>query len=172
MARLIEDMLLLARGDEGRLPVHARPLPIGQLIGDLADLYRPSCEEREVALSLVRPGESGEMSTDQQLLGRALANLLDNAVRHTPAGGRIEIQLEREGDRASIAVSDSGGGVPEAQRARIFDRFVQLDPARSAGGAGLGLPIARMIARLLGGDLTVDRSALGGARFELTVRGR
>src|SRR5262249_29309767 len=121
-------------------------------------------------LSLRGRDEPGTLATDRHLLQRAVSNLIDNAVRHTPSGGRIEIQLDREGERARIAVSDSGAGIPDSERARVFDRFVQLDPARSgSGGAGLGLPIARMIARLLGGDLTVGRSSLGGARFELTV---
>ena len=170
MGRMIEDMLLLARGEEGRLAVRPQPLEVADIVGDLAELYRPSCEERAVALSVLERDDPGKLDTDPHLLQRAVSNLLDNAVRHAPRGGRIEVELRREGDRAHIAVSDSGPGVPEPERERIFDRFVQLDPARSQGGAGLGLPIARMIARLLGGDLIVRRSALGGACFELILR--
>jgi signal transduction histidine kinase len=169
MARVVEDMLLLARGDEGRLPVRPEPLKLGEVVGDLVELYRPSCEERRVALSVLERDDPGEIVTDPHLLQRAVSNLLDNALRHTPEGGRIELAIERDRGRARIAVSDSGAGVPEADRARIFERFAQLDPARRSGGAGLGLPIARMIARVLGGELTVAGSALGGARFSLEL---
>jgi two-component system heavy metal sensor histidine kinase CusS len=170
MRRMIEDMLLLSRGEEGRLAPRPEPLAVADVLGDLTELYRPSCEERDVVLSLRERDEPGRITTDPQLLQRAVSNLLDNALRHTPPGGRIEVELRRQGEMARIAVSDSGGGVPEPERERIFDRFVQLDAARSAGGAGLGLPIARMIARLLGGDLVVRPSPLGGACFELIVR--
>jgi signal transduction histidine kinase len=166
---LIEDMLLLARGDEGGLAPRPERLAVGAVVGDLVELYRPTCEERDVTLALAAPACAPEVATDRQLLQRAVSNLLDNAVRHTPAGGHIEVELRQEAGRTRISVSDSGEGVPEPERERIFDRFVQLDPARSAGGAGLGLPIARMIARLLGGDLGVASSALGGARFELVL---
>jgi two-component system heavy metal sensor histidine kinase CusS len=169
MRRLIEDMLLLARGDEGGLAPRPERLAVGAVVGDLVELYRPTCEERDVTLALAAPACAPEVATDRQLLQRAVSNLLDNAVRHTPAGGHIEVELRQEAGRTRISVSDSGEGVPEPERERIFDRFVQLDPARSAGGAGLGLPIARMIARLLGGDLGVASSALGGARFELVL---
>ena len=168
---MIGDMLLLARGEEGRLAVRPQPLAVADVVGDLAELYRPSCEEREVVLSVLERDDPGKLDTDPHLLQHAVSNLLDNAVRHAPRGGRIEVELRREGEQAHIAISDSGPGVPEPERERIFDRFVQLDPARSQGGAGLGLPIARMIARLLGGDLTVRSSALGGACFELILRG-
>lgn len=169
MVRLVEDMLLLARGEEGRLPVRPEPLALGDVLGDLADLYRPSCEERRVVLSVLEREAPGALATDPQLLQRAVSNLLDNALRHTPDGGRIELAVACDGDRARIAVSDSGAGVPEPERGRIFERFVQLDPVRHGGGAGLGLPIARMIARLLGGELRVARSVLGGASFELEL---
>ena len=170
MGRMIDDMLLLARGEEGRLAVRPQPLAVAEVVGDLAELYRPSCEEREVVLSVLEREDPGSLATDPQLLQRAVSNLLDNALRHAPRGGRIVVELRREGEEAHIAVSDSGPGVPEPERERIFDRFVQLDPARSQGGAGLGLPIARMIARLLGGDLVVRSSALGGACFDLILR--
>jgi two-component system heavy metal sensor histidine kinase CusS len=169
MARLVEDMLLLARGEEGRLPVRPERLALGELIDNLAELYQPSCEELRGVLSVLERDDPGALATDPQLLQRAVSNLLDNALRHTPDGGRIELAVARAGDRARIAVSDSGPGVPDPERARIFERFVQVDPSRRGGGAGLGLPIARMIARLLGGDLRLEHSALGGASFELEL---
>jgi signal transduction histidine kinase len=168
MRRLIEDMLLLARGDEGRLAPKREPFDAGAVLDGLADLYRPSCEEEGVALERAGPASAVVLS-DRPMLERAVSNLLDNALRHTPRGGAIRIETVPRDDAVAIAVSDSGAGIPPSARERIFDRFVQLDQARQ-GGAGLGLPIARMIARALGGDLAVADSPLGGARFELTIR--
>jgi two-component system heavy metal sensor histidine kinase CusS len=169
MRRLIEDMLLLARGDEGRLAPKREPLDPDAVLDELADLYRPSCEEEGIALERA-PHAGAIVHADRPLLERAVSNLLDNALRHTPRGGAIRIGVEPMPDAAlAITVSDSGAGIPPAERERIFDRFVQLDTARG-GGAGLGLPIARMIARTLGGDLVASASPLGGARFELQLR--
>jgi two-component system heavy metal sensor histidine kinase CusS len=167
MRRLIEDMLLLARGDEGRLAPKLEPLDAGALLDELAELYRPSCEEEGVALERA-PGDAASVLADRSLLERAVSNLLDNAVRHTPRGGTIRLEHGPAEGGIAIAVGDSGAGVPADARDRIFDRFVQLDAARQ-GGAGLGLPIARMIARTLGGDLEAGVSPLGGARFVLTL---
>jgi signal transduction histidine kinase len=168
MRRLIEDMLLLARGDEGRLAPKLEPVDAGAVVEELVELYRPSCEEEGVALERTPAGRALVLS-DRSLLERALSNLLDNALRHTPRGGTIAIELAPRGDAWVFSVSDSGAGVPEPARERIFDRFVQLDSARQ-GGAGLGLPIARMLARTLGGDLVLVDAPKGGARFELTMR--
>ena len=167
MRRLIEDMLLLARGEEGRLAPKLEPLDANAMLDELVELYRPSCEEEGIALER-GSADSGAVLGDRSLLERAVSNLLDNAIRHTPRGGRIRVAVEPRAEAVAIAISDSGVGVPTEARERIFDRFVQLDAARQ-GGAGLGLPIARMIARTLRGDLAVGASALGGARFELTL---
>ena len=90
-------------------------------------------------------------------------NLLDNAVRHTPAGGRCGSSSPWHAGSVEISVSDSGGGIPEAERERIFERFVRLDASRGSDGAGLGLPIARVIAEAHGGSLALARSGPSGA---------
>jgi heavy metal sensor kinase len=168
MRRLIESLLLLAKGDVGRLPLGRERVDLGELGSDLADLFRPSCEQGGVALRVDIHGEA-EAEVDAGLVQQAVSNLLDNAVRHSPDGGTIRLDVASSTDSASIAVSDAGVGIPAADRERIFDRFVQLDGARSDRGTGLGLAIARMIARLHGGDLTAGASTLGGARFELRI---
>ncbi len=169
MRRLIERLLLLSRGDAGRLPLQRERVDLAALGRDLVELFRPSCEQNRVALEIDPHGGAATAWVDAGLVQQAVANLLDNAVAHTPAGGAIRVDVAADGDTASIAVSDAGVGVPERDRERIFDRFVQLDGSRSAPGAGLGLAIARMIARLHGGDLRAGASPLGGARFELRV---
>ena len=115
------------------------------------------------------------VSGDPARLGQVLANLLDNARRHTPAGELVTVHVGRRDGAATVDVTDTGPGVPPADRERIFDRLVRLDEARSAdnGGAGLGLAIARGIARAHGGDLTcVDPPTDTGATFILTLPAR
>ncbi|HEY8152972.1 MAG TPA: ATP-binding protein [Myxococcota bacterium] len=170
MRRTIDDLLLLARAEDGKLAVRSQPVDLARLLGSLRDLYAPVCDERSVALELDGPAAGPLAWTDPQLLEHAVSNLIDNAIRHTPENGRIEIAALPRGGFAEIQVRDSGPGIPTSDRDRVFDRFVQLDPARSGSGAGLGLSLARTIARLLGGDARVEDSALGGAALVVTIR--
>ena len=106
---------------------------------------------------------------DEDLLRQLVVNLLQNAVQHTPSGGAVTITLCREGGVVRIRVRDTGAGIPAADRERIFDRFVQLDPARRGRGAGLGLPIARWIAEAHGGTLALEASGPTGSTFCVTL---
>jgi len=169
MRRLIENLLLLAKGEEGRLALRREPLSLAQLSADLLELFRPTCEERGIDLSLVLPTDDCSVVGDRSLLQRALSNLLDNAVRHTPDGGKIELAVSADDARVELSVSDSGRGIPESDRERVFERFVQLDEARTGNGIGLGLALVRMIARLQGGDVSAARSPLGGACLRLAL---
>jgi signal transduction histidine kinase len=100
------------------------------------------------------------------LLRRLVTNLLANAVQHTPAGGSVTVAVAGDSTFATVTVSDTGPGIPPGDRERVFERFVRLDPARSAtSGAGLGLPIARWIAEQHEGTLTVKQNAVGGCLF-------
>jgi signal transduction histidine kinase len=99
-----------------------------------------------------------------------LMNLLDNAIRHTPAGGQVDAAVFAAAGRVEISVLDTGGGVPAPERDRIFERFVRLDASRQRpGGAGLGLPIARCIAEAHGGTLTLAESTPAGSRFLVSL---
>ncbi|MFE1250294.1 sensor histidine kinase [Streptomyces sp. NPDC058735] len=158
LQRLAADLLLLARLDAGERPADARV--------DLAGLAR---EEAEGRPGVTVDAEPVEVAGSRGQLGRVLANLLDNAQRH--ARSAVTVTVRREEDRAVVGVGDDGEGVPEADRERIFERFVRLDAARSRddGGAGLGLAIARDVAVRHGGTLTAGQGPGGGARFELRL---
>ena len=95
-------------------------------------------------------------------------NLIANAIRYTPEGGQVWIRLEREGDLAAVIVADQGKGIAEADQARIFEKFERVDP-NEPGGTGLGLYIARRLARAMGGDIAVDSAPGQGARFTFTL---
>jgi len=158
LQHLAADLLLLARLDAGD---HPDPERI-----EVSDLVRDAIEGRTARLDLT--GEPVVLGNKTRL-ARVLANLLDNAERH--AGHEIRVAVGAAEGQAVIRVQDDGPGVPEADRERIFERFVRLDDARSRdeGGAGLGLAIARDLAQAHGGTLTVTTSPSGGASFDLRL---
>ena len=104
-----------------------------------------------------------------ELLRRLVVNLLQNAVQHTPPGGAVAIDVAVNGAEVGIRVTDGGAGIADEDRARIFDRFVQLDPSRRAEGAGLGLTIAKWIAERHGGSLTIESSGPCGTTFRVLL---
>ncbi|GAA1873259.1 HAMP domain-containing sensor histidine kinase [Myceligenerans crystallogenes] len=159
LQELAADLLLLARLDAGERPASGRV--------DLTLLAHEHAARRPIVDVVVhRPAETNGSASQ---LGQVLRNLLDNAERH--AAGRVTLTVGQEGTTAVVAVGDDGPGVPPAERTRIFERFVRLDDARSRddGGAGLGLAIARDVARRHGGDVVVSDAPEGGARFELRL---
>jgi len=167
MRRTIEQLLFLARGEDGRVRLATSRVDLGDVVGGLADLYAPEAER--VAKRLLVDAAPVAVCADRDLVERAVANLLENALRHSDPNATIKVGVEARNDGAVVTVEDSGPGVPAADHERIFTRFVRLDGARAPGGAGLGLPIVRMIARLHAGEVAVERSALGGAAFRLTL---
>lgn len=171
MRRLVEELLLLARGEQGRLPPRREPVDLTALAARLVEFYRPLAEASGQLLEFDAAGPGTPIALDPGLVERALGNLLENALGHTPPGSRIRVLVSGTAGALAIAVEDSGPGIAEEERERVFERFVQLDPERGAGGAGLGLAIARMVARLHGGDLWAEDSRLGGAALRMTLVG-
>ena len=164
MRRLIEDLLLLARSDEKQAPLGAVDVDLddvlyeeGKRIEGITDLT--------VGTTIVPVRVTG----DQAALARMVRNVVDNAVRH--AASRIELSCTQSGGFAVIVIDDDGPGIPEQQHERVFDRFVRLDASRTRdeGGAGLGLAIVAGTAAAHTGSVTVSRSPLGGARFEIRI---
>ena len=105
----------------------------------------------------------------KDLLRRMILNLLQNAVQHTRGGGTVHVAVSPNGSEVAVRVRDEGAGIAEGDRARIFDRFVQLDAARRGEGAGLGLPIARWIAEAHGGALDLEASGARGSTFRVRL---
>jgi len=168
MRRSIDQLLLLARGEDGGLPLTRDDVDLGAVLIGLGELYAPAAERLDKQL-VVAANAAATVRADRELIERAVANLLENGLGHTERGAKIWIGIERRDGTAVVVVEDSGPGIAATDRERIFDRFVRLDDARNPEGAGLGLPIARMIARLHDGDLTVGASPLGGAAFRLVL---
>jgi signal transduction histidine kinase len=165
MQRMVDDLLLLARGDAGApAPLGTEPVDLDDVVGTVvAGLRRTG--ERRIDTRDVLPVQ---VRGDRGQLERLVGNLLDNAVRH--ARDQVVVTLAPRAGGAELTVADDGPGVPDDERERVFERFTRLDEARTAGagGAGLGLAIARGIAERHGGGLTLAANA-PGARFVLSL---
>lgn len=153
LARLAEDLLVIARFDQGRLPIKREPVAIEPLLERVRDRFsaRAAGDGREISLA-VPAGARAEL--DPMRIEQALGNLIDNALRH--GGGEIRIAAGTEGDATVLEVSDAGPGFPEPFRAQAFERFSRADEGRSGGGAGLGLAIVQAVAQAHGGDAALD----------------
>ena len=168
VGRLVEDMLVLARADAGGYPLQRVMLYLGELVAECRRTVDVLARERGVA---VRSSLLPEVSVvgDGDLLRRMLLNIVQNAVQHTAPGGSVKVEVSSDGPAVTIDVRDEGCGISPDDRRRIFDRFVQLDPARHGSGAGLGLPIARWIAEAHGGSLDLASSGADGSIFRIVL---
>lgn len=155
LSRLVDDLLLLARADDAttRAVAPAEPVELGQLLAEVAGRYP--------AVRYQRPAAPLTVSGERDALGRVVANLLDNAVRH--AAAEVTLSVAADGAYVLVSVADDGPGIPAADRERVFDRFTRLDDgrARDAGGSGLGLAIVRELVRRHHGTVTLGDAGPG-----------
>ena len=165
LERMVEDMFTLARADVGALRTEPTDFYFDELVAECVGEAMVLARERQIDIRCHDPQDVG-FRGDERLLRQMLLNLLHNAVRHTPVGGHIDVRLAVDGAALEVEVTDTGGGIPMADRDRIFERFVRLDAARGPeGGAGLGLAIARSIAAAHGGTLQLAQSGVSGSTF-------
>jgi len=143
------------------LSVERSPLYLDELVADAVKEARVLAAPKAVDVDWHGPSDL-EVRGDERLLREMLINLLDNAIRHTPPGGRVRVDVSGGKDVVELSVTDSGEGIPEAEKERVFQRFVRLQPG---DGGGLGLPIARAIAEAHGGTLRLARSDASGSTF-------
>lgn len=163
MGHLLDDMLVLARADAGGYPIRAVELYLGELVTECVRTVEVLAHVRSVRIEvLTSPADDETVVADEDLLRRLILNILQNAIRHSPPEARVRISTEKTADLWSIRVSDQGTGIPANDREKVFQRFVRLDPSRTDGGAGLGLPIARWIAEAHGGSLVIETSSSDG----------
>ncbi|HEV8208473.1 MAG TPA: ATP-binding protein [Vicinamibacterales bacterium] len=164
LGRLVEDMLVLARADAGGYPLQPVDLYLDEMVAECLRAVDVLATERGVTIRS-NAGPDIPFRGDEDLLRRLVLNVLQNAVQHTPSGGSVAVEIKQERDEVRIRVTDEGHGIPPDDQRRIFDRFVQLDPARRGQGTGLGLPIARWIAEAHHGTLVLERSGPEGTTF-------
>jgi signal transduction histidine kinase/DNA-binding response OmpR family regulator len=169
---LVDQLLDVARLSAGRLMLRLRRGDIAAALRQRVEAFLPLAERRGIELSLAAPAEPVEVRIDEVQIEKVFDNLLGNALKFTPRGGRVEVAVTALPDRVEIAVRDSGPGIPAAQLERIFERFYQVEATteRRWPGAGIGLALARQLAELHGGAIAVESTEGKGACFTVTLR--
>jgi signal transduction histidine kinase len=166
MRRMLEDLLWLARFDATKRPPHVEPVDLAVMAAGAVDRFGAIAETRHLTITLHAPEEGAVIAAPPEWLDRLLGVLLDNACKYAPDGGSVNVSVVADGSRVALTVDDSGPGIPEAERTRIFDRFHRATDVR--GGAGLGLAIADAIVRATGGRWNVAGAPIGGARMAIS----
>jgi signal transduction histidine kinase len=167
LADLVRDLLDVTRLAEGRFEIQREPVELGALVTTV--INEATVAETGHEISFARSGEMAWVDADGRRLMQVLQNLIDNAIRYSPRGGRIDVTLRREGGEAVVRVADRGVGIPEEERSKLFQRFFRTSRTQSLGGTGLGLFISRRIAEVHGGRLDLESTGPGGSVFVLAL---
>ncbi len=176
LSRLVEDLRLLAQVEAGALQLQPSPVRVDELLQSSVEAVRPRAEGKEVDLTLEVEPSLPTANLDETRIAQVVGNLLENAITHTPEGGRVSVsarvlrQAQDEREAVEVTIADTGSGISSEDLPRLFDRFYRVDPSRdrSTGGAGLGLTIARRLVEAHGGAIEVESELGQGSRF--TVR--
>ncbi len=172
LRRLAEDLSALSQAEEGRLDLRTRPMDLSVVGAHAAERLRPQLQDAGVGLIIAAAEEPLVVAGDSDRLGQVVTNLVGNALAATRSGGTVRVDTRRAGDRAMLSVTDTGVGLAADEVERVFERFYRAGGStpRAGGGTGIGLTIARGIARAHGGDLTATSPGLGsGATFTLNM---
>jgi signal transduction histidine kinase len=170
LARLADDLLVLARADRGRLPIRREPVNVARMVGGTVDTFAARASERGVGID-VRVPEELRADVDELRMRQALGNLLDNGLRYVPSGGRMRVAAERHDGSLRLEVRDTGPGFPFEFLPVAFEAFARPDVSRSrpGGGTGLGLAIVAAVAEAHGGTVVADNLPGGGAVVVLSI---
>jgi signal transduction histidine kinase len=167
LLHLLEALLDVSAAEASALKLNRTRIDLRSLAGRAADLYREVAEEKGISVTLDQPSPV-VAEVDAVRLGQVVNNLLDNALKYSPAGARVTLTVRSEAGAAVLAVADTGPGVPEGEREAVFRRLYRSEACRSQRGIGLGLSLVKAIVESHGGSVAVDEPQGGGARF--TVR--
>ncbi|HEU5077580.1 MAG TPA: ATP-binding protein [Opitutaceae bacterium] len=166
--RLLRALMEISEAEAGVLKLEKVPCELGALASSAVDLYAEVADAREIKLT-IETGEIAPIVADTTRLRQAIANLVDNAVKYTPAGGAVKVRTEKRDGKAVLSVVDTGPGIPVAEQSRIWERLYRGDQSRSQSGLGLGLSLVRAIIEAHGGTTRVSNGAEGGAVFEIEL---
>jgi signal transduction histidine kinase len=172
LSNLVDALLVLARADSGKLPVRLEPVSAVTLATEAKDLVGVLADEKNQKISVeVRDSDIPLAMADRELLRLALLNLLDNAIRYSPAGSPITLSVDSSGALVSIDVIDCGPGIPASQQQKVFERFYRIDEARSrkTGGSGLGLSIAKSVLQSQNASLRLSSQEGKGTVFRINL---
>jgi signal transduction histidine kinase len=166
LSNLVSQLLDLSKLEAGAVPLQRSSFQAALLLAQVADEWRTRAEIRDIRVETAVEPETLALQGDEQRLRQVLSNLVANAIRHSPRGGRVVVRAAEDGDAVCLEVSDDGPGIPAGESERVFERFYRSDAARSSaeGGSGLGLAIARWIVELHGGSIRVAADQQEGCR--------
>jgi signal transduction histidine kinase len=171
LQRLVEDLRTLSLADAGELPIQREPISAGALLERLAVAYAPQAEARNIALEVSIEPRMPEVVADPERMIQVLGNLVTNALRYTPSGGRIALSARLQRSAVALAVQDTGVGIAPDDLSHVFDRFYRGDTARSQqhNESGLGLAIAKSITEAHGGKIEVESELGRGTTFRVVL---
>ena len=171
LSALIDDLFQMAQLDAGGFPLHRAPASLNDLVSDTLESFTELAKQQAITLEGQVESDVDPVFMDTQAIGRALNNLISNALRHTPPAGRVSVWVRRTSSRVEATVSDTGEGIRAEDIPHIFERFYRGEKSRNrgTGGAGLGLAIARGIVRAHGGDIRVESKVGKGTQFTFHI---
>jgi signal transduction histidine kinase len=171
LGKLVEELFELSKFDAQDVQPEMEQISMAELAQDLVQQFKPIAEQKGITLKAILPKEPiNRVYADIALMERAISNLIDNALKHTPEGGTVSIISSNQDENVNFTISDTGKGIAEENIKRIFDRFYQEDPSRTVGsGAGLGLSIAQKILELHGSKLSVVSGSGKGTSFSFVL---
>lgn len=171
ISNLVEDLLELSRAD-GAATLQIAPLDLAEVVDEVCRQEQRQARAKDLALDVRVPGQAMVIQANDSAIRRLIRVLLDNAIKYTPAGGRIEVSVDHQQERVELAVRDSGIGISESDLPKVFDRFYRADKARSRdeGGCGLGLSIAQWIARCHHAEIVAESETGRGSVFRIAFR--
>jgi signal transduction histidine kinase len=172
LEHLVNDLRTLSLADAGELTINPQVIEPERLINEVAGLYQFETQRKNISLDVETASPLPNIEIDPGRMTQVLTNILDNAIRHTPEGGRIVLSVKRENDHVQLIVQDGGLGVPPEYLDRIFERFYRTDASRQRegdGGSGLGLAIAKSIVLAHGGQLSAENESGKGLRIIISL---
>jgi two-component system phosphate regulon sensor histidine kinase PhoR len=171
LTQMVEELLELSRIESGKMPLEARPTEIAALVQTPVERLAPQAERKGVTLTASLAEGLPHVQADVPRIHQVLGNLIHNAIKFTPAGGAVTVFARvKEPGWVTLSVTDTGIGIPADDVPRVFERFYKVDRARSEGGAGLGLAIAKHIVQGHGGRIWVESTEGVGSTFSFTLR--
>ena len=174
LEHLVDDLRTLSLADAGELSINLQSIEPERLLQEVASLYQYQTQSKNIALEMEIASPLPPLEVDPGRMTQVITNILDNAMRHTPEGGRIILSAKQEGDNVELAIQDSGPGLPPQEIERIFERFYRADSSRQRGdgGSGLGLAIAKSIVQAHNGQLSAESEAGKGLKIKISLPGK
>lgn len=169
LTQMVQELLELSRIESGRVPLRLSPTPAAGAVAPGAERLRPQAERAQVALEIDLPPDLPFVLVDAERIRQVVTNLVHNAIKFTPAGGRVRVSARPLANRLIVTVQDTGAGIAPQELQRIFERFYKTDRARASGGTGLGLAIAKHLVQAHGGEIWAESTPGEGSLFHFSL---